>query len=989
MAEVNCGAVPALPDTHHRFFVLVILGWVGYTAIWTTISILRLVAFRASVYDLGAFAQAGWRTYSANLTPFQLFMTIFNQGGSVFLSPLVLGGYDVILFAQSAALGIGGPLLFLIARRYGFGPRISAAIGGSYLIYFGLAGINFADAHYEAFLIPFFLGAFLLYLEGRFVASLILFLLAGLLQYPMATYPALFAILLAVPFGASFLLRQIQRRDRTTASPHSDRPSIVRRALTAIQNWRCGPAAPATPKWFATALLVGAGVTLLGGYFTNQLFYPLNDAATLAHISSINLGANFTQKFLTLILLFGSLAFIPLASPRWTLYCVPYIVTMFLSIYAAYYLPVMITSWYAWLFIPFLFLGLVDGLDKVQRRATWAHWLYARLRTRWSSTGNERAGPISARGGRAWQPYRSVAGKKNVTISGVLATLVLVLLVIPATFYTPYGPFNGGTDSSFHMASIWEANQTLYDQFLKLASLIPPSANSVILQDNMPQLLPRPLEPGSISPLVPGPFGQVAWNLTWPNPNGSWTPINPDYVIGNPNPLLDSFFSSQGPYPYNTSMAQILTDLYATYNYGILGEASGMLLLKHYYTGPIRYYMPFAADYSPSAFQSNFASRDLPSCGGISCWAATDLRAQQIAWYGPYAYLSPGVYNVSVHLGLANWKPGDRAEIEVTGENGIEVLNSTLLAGLTVGPQMASAYCNMTVFVGGATPGVEFRAVDSDFNGTLALYGVHVQEVAPPSTVYRIGNTPHDAAIYRLLGLVPRGSTVLSEPTLRPYFHNLTLVSVPPAGSVPAATYEIYDPTMPSSCVPNGNNSLCQVVNESFSSGAFSIVGQVDGVTLLGPHGSALEAYSPLSTTIPVSQLITHGAPGQNFTRESNGTLTINDQINGGYGWFGPYASLPPGNYTAELELSVTNTSPVNQMLIAVTSNWEQEALGTLWINGTSFTGSNETTIVTVPFSLTHFSNSIEIVGKEVNWSGVVTLFGIQLVQTAPPAPPR
>jgi len=737
MAEGSRGAAPAPPDSHRRFFGLVLLGWALYTAVWTIISVLRLGAFRASVYDLGVFAQAGWRTYSANLTSFQLFTTMLNQGGSVFLSPIVLGGYDVILLVQSAALGLGGPLLFLIARRYGFGPRTSAAIGGSYLIYFVLAGVNFTDAHYEAFLIPFFLGAFLLYLQSRFVASLVLFLLAGLLQYPMALYPTIFAVLLAAPFGASFLLRRISRRAPTPSGGPEDRPSIVRRALSAIRSWRYGPSAPITPKWYAAALLVGAGGILVGGFLTNRLFYPLNDAVSLAHASSISVGSGLSRKLLTFLLLFGPLAFIPFASPRWVLFCVPYLGLMFLTTYQAYYFPGVITSWYTCLIIPFLFLGLVDGLDKIQRRSTWVHWIDGRLRAGRQSAATGGSEPVSARSERARRLYRSLVAKRNLTPPGVLATVVLVLLVIFAMFYTPYGPFNGGTTSNFHMGAIWGANQTLYDHFLKLAGLIPSSASSVILQDNMPQLLPRPLEPGSVSPLVPGPFGQVAWNLTWPNPNGSWTPINPDYVIGNPTPLLYSFFSAEGSYPFNTSMEQILTNLYGTGEYGILGEADGMWLIGHYYRGPLEYYVPYAQTFHPSDFTAWGGANGANGCGG-SCLVERNLTNGQSAWYGPYTYLAPGAYRVSFELAVQGWAPSNNLTIDVATNFSGTVLGSTTLTGATLSGSPNPFTVTLTVVVSKGVGNLEFRGVDAHFQGSVTLYRVHVVEVGPPPAVFPV-----------------------------------------------------------------------------------------------------------------------------------------------------------------------------------------------------------------------------------------------------------
>jgi len=966
------------------WFAGAIAAWVTYTVVWTQLALERLNLLRASVFDLGVYAQAGQRVFSTPMSPGNWLATSLNFGSLIFLSPTTIGGYPVILAAQSCALGSGAVLLYLIARQYDLPPPWAFGLSAAYLLYFPLSGISFTDAHFEVYLIPLFLLGVWLFLRGNFVLSFAMLVLAGDVQFPLCVFPMLFGLQLAIPEICGALGGSL-----TSGPPSDARVPIFRKLLRTISGWRFTRSRAPAPEWYVYGLTFVSLVLLLGAWITSDFYLSNYTIAFLVHANSLGVMPNLSVKLWTLFLLLAPLGFMPLLSPRWLPYCIPFFILEFYVNYWGYTYPYVATSWYGFLVVPFLLLATIDAVAQIREGTTWVHRLWHRLRPGYHPTrvpdGSAHEGSDSAPSPRSVDRRWHVPGSGPANGFSVATGAVVTFTVVSAGFLTPFGPWNSSTSANFQIPVFQPYNSTLYNELTKLASYVPSSDPSVILQDNMPELLPRSLFPGLTGPLVPGPFSTLAYNLTWLALNGSWVPIEPDYVIADPVPSLNSFFDSEGAYPFNISMAQIVTELYATYDYGIVGEANGMLLLKHYYTGPILYYVPFSAEYPASTFQSNVSARDSPSCGA-SCWVATDLRDQQIAWYGPYPYLSPGVYNVSVHLGLANWTPGDRVRIEVTGDHGLELLNSTLLAGLTVGPQTTSTYCNMTIFVGGATPGVEFRAVDSDFNGSLALYGVHVQQVAPPSTVFRVGDTPHDAAVYRLLGLVPPGWVVLSEPALRPYFHNLTQRSVPAVGPVPAATYALYDPAIPSPCVPNGNNTLCQLVNKSLASGSFSIAGQVDGVTLLGPNGSALDAYSPFNQTIPLSELITRGSPGQNFTRESNGTLTITDQNNSGYAWAGPYASLPPGKYAAELELSVTNTSALNHLLIAVTSNWGKEALGTLWVDGANFTGPNESTTVTLPFNLTGFSNSIEIVGKEVNWAGVVTLRGIQVVETAPPA---
>jgi len=968
------------------WFFGVIAAWLTYGAVWTWLSLERVYLLRATVFDLGIYSQWAWQIYATPLTSSEWLGTALNFGATIFLSPTSFGGYSVILAEQSFVLGSGAVLLYLISREYRLRPSAAFGLSLTYLLYFPLSGINFTDAHYESFLIPFFLLGVWLYLRGSFTLSMLFFLLAGAIRYPFPIFPLIFGLQTLVPQVS----RTAEKRLGTSSSENSSSYSVAS-LLRAVAGWRLTGFGGEAPRWYAWGLPLASAALFVGGWLTNNLYAPNHSVAALVHASSLEILPNFPIKIWSLFLLLAPLAFLPMLSPRWLTFCLPFFGLMFFVNYFGYTYPFIATSWYTIIVVPFLLLGTTDGVAKIQQGTSWIHALVRRVRGALSrevgpgaQSAQEPVVPADVPWkARAWRKFRKEVGQPET----VAVTSAVVLTVIAAGFLAPYGPWNSSTSASFHFSAFGSTNMTLYQEFLHLTSFIPRTDPLVLMQDNMPELLPRPLFPGERLPFAVGPFPIVAYNFTWHAPNGSWVPINPDYVIADPSSSAYNFFDASGSYPFNISMEQAISVLYATYDYGIVGEASNMLLLKHYYSGPLLYYVPYSAQFPASTFTSDAGNLGSSICGK-DCLVVSNLTNLETAWYGPYTYLSPGTYAVSIHLGLENWAPSDSALIQVTGEFGRLLLNSTRISGITVGPRLTSMYLNSTVFVGNGTRAVEFGASESDFHGSLAIYGASVHEIAPPSTIYRVGNTSRDAAIYHLLGLVPQGSSVLAEPALKPYFHNLSLVPAPSTGPGPAVPYELYDPAVPSECGSGPISTVCTVVNDSYASGNYSIVAQADGVTLLArSSASSLTLFSPFEENISASQLSTQGTPGQDYTNQSGDNLTVTNQTNGAYGWYGPYADLPPGTYDTTFELSASNNSPQNHLTLGVIANDGTVVVASKEISGSTFPRAGQVVDVTLPGTLFSFSSSVEFVGYGVDWSGVLTVHGITVRQVGPPSP--
>ena len=321
-------------------------------------------------------------------------------------------------------------------------------------------------------------------------------------------------------------------------------------------------------------------------------------------------------------------------------------------------------------------------------------------------------------------------------VADVVVVLVVVGMVASGWYLLPIGPANGSTPASFYTTQLFYSNRTLYNQFEDLVGLVPSQDPHVIFQDNMPELLPRPLLPGALSPMIAGIFNTVAYNLTYLSRSNTWLPINADYVVGNPWPTPYNWFNFAGAFPYNTSIQEILYDLYGAGTYGIVGEASGMMVIEHGYTGPLKVYDPYFDRFAPSAFESASGSVGYPGCP--SCLVTRNLTNGETAWSGPnvpygQAWLSPGYYNVTFKVGAVDWNDSSSVNMSVVTYGPSPVVYQTMWS-----PGAGNFMANLTLSVHVVNGPVTFaiQAIDSHFSGAFVYYGSVVEQTAPPPSVF-------------------------------------------------------------------------------------------------------------------------------------------------------------------------------------------------------------------------------------------------------------
>ncbi len=173
---------------------LSIWAWVlGYTAILTSLSVLRSELWLTTGFDLGLYEQGLWQLVHQGLRAATTYtgQPILAEGGSwilILLAPLyALGGTGLLFALQSFFLGLG----YLLIRRIGSTIKVPAGtshlIGVIYLLYPTLIGANLFDFHPTTLAVPLLFGIISAALENRRATFAVLLLLCFSIQASVVT----------------------------------------------------------------------------------------------------------------------------------------------------------------------------------------------------------------------------------------------------------------------------------------------------------------------------------------------------------------------------------------------------------------------------------------------------------------------------------------------------------------------------------------------------------------------------------------------------------------------------------------------------------------------------------------------------------------------------------------------------------------------------------------------------------------------------------
>jgi uncharacterized membrane protein len=210
------------PSEEQALPPLLILAIILYTIIFSIYSILKYYGFRAYGMDLGVYAQALWTTLHGRFF-YETPDLYWNPGGSFFgvhFAPLmflllpiyaILPRPETLLVLQSFVLGLGALPLYWIARDITSSTEKAIIVALWYLSYAPLHGVNLYDFHLEAFLPALFLFSYWFFYSKKWVKYLFsVFLVTFTIDY--ASLILLFFAIYWLIYYRSDLLKTFTKR---------------------------------------------------------------------------------------------------------------------------------------------------------------------------------------------------------------------------------------------------------------------------------------------------------------------------------------------------------------------------------------------------------------------------------------------------------------------------------------------------------------------------------------------------------------------------------------------------------------------------------------------------------------------------------------------------------------------------------------------------------------------------------------------------------
>ena len=170
-----------------KYYVVVLLATCIYAVVWSKISLDRFYSLNAYVYDAGLFMQDWHDVITVHWTLSSFFLSFTFRGLKFIFFPIIIPRSFALLFIfQTIFIAISAPLIYLVAVKNGLKKDIGCVLAISYLIFFPLAGTNFFDLHNIAFFPTLFLFGYYFASNGNMKLSIIFFILASLVKYPLS-----------------------------------------------------------------------------------------------------------------------------------------------------------------------------------------------------------------------------------------------------------------------------------------------------------------------------------------------------------------------------------------------------------------------------------------------------------------------------------------------------------------------------------------------------------------------------------------------------------------------------------------------------------------------------------------------------------------------------------------------------------------------------------------------------------------------------------
>lgn len=389
--------------------------------------------------------------------------------------------------------------------------------------------------------------------------------------------------------------------------------------------------------------------------------------------------ASLNQQEMYLIYMTAPLLFLSFLAPDIMLMCIPFLVMIFHNSYEPFVSPEFYQ--YPSLISPILFIAAARG--------------FSRLNLKVKKIGALRLG------------------------KPLLAAVVIVNLIF-AAFLTPVGQLATGNTYGQDFSQVIAGQNYNYNsasavqefnynsEFTQhILPLLHPG-DTVLIQDNMPQLmfmnynvcLPGLISPGSI----------------------------PDYAIADPysfqftNPPLYSM-------PQNMTMWNYANQYYNYDNYGIYGEAQGIVLLKRGYASAPAYYSPYTADFNPSNFEYDTAHHVMGNATFMN-----NITGRGFEWNGQASFLVPGSYAVNLTIITRNASLNDSFQFLISGMLNITGMQTPLLQkNVTIGgigDENAVRTITFTMEVHSFVYFLQIVGENMLWAGSLGLIGVTIHQTS-------------------------------------------------------------------------------------------------------------------------------------------------------------------------------------------------------------------------------------------------------------------
>ncbi|MCW1311537.1 MAG: DUF2079 domain-containing protein, partial [Candidatus Rehaiarchaeum fermentans] len=675
--------------------------------------------------------------------------------------------FPLILAFQAAFITAGIFPIYGIAKHYLKLNSAAMLIAISYLFYPYLSGMYWFDFHYQALFPTLFLIGYYLFIKTRYKSAFILLILAGLTRYPYI----FFIILL------SFIIMLESLYNMKFKKPQFN-----------INTMR-----------FATILFLVALIIFILSYIASTRTATILQSMTAqAHFKGATFYSNIDRKLFVLYILFIPLFGLPLFSRRFALMQVPFIIVLFFANFGPYLFPDFVHFQY----VPFLYLGAIDSIARIFEH-------------------HENSDT------KLFKKFKNLIMEQRFKV----AATILVVTVLFALVYNPYGPLNQYSMTNFDVAENTAVNWTTFNNLEHIVNMIPKNDPYVLTQNNIPEIYPRPLLYEN-TPITTFPY--FFTNITVDThymrvASGHIYNVRIDYVLAD---IESPWYWVES----HESMYNFTKLFYGSGEYGILAEAYPIVLLERDYTGPILYYVPFSEYFPYNEF----------ILGSLTKTNNNYLYAQNISnyvpvWYGPYIYLGPGKYNITFQLETSNNSLSNTLKLDVSANSGQTILASQKINGSNFTVENKWTNITLSINVSNFIQKVEFRGFSSHWNGTIALKGVYVKQVAPSS------RSQEFVELKKMMSLIPNNSTVIAENNLPdPIPELLTRYQIIQSDQI--------NITMPQYAIASYPSWW---ITKFYGSGDYGILSEVSGIYLLEKNYTGpILYYVPFSEYFPYNEFI-------------------------------------------------------------------------------------------------------------------------------------